>query len=47
MKDGFHDVEISIERLRSSMFRWNLTFFVPLWVGVYATLVAIVLRTAS
>jgi hypothetical protein len=34
----------TIEQTRSSMFRWQLVFFVPLWAGVYATLVAIVLR---
>jgi hypothetical protein len=43
-KDDLHGVELSVERLRSSMFRWNLVFFVPLWIGVYATLVAILLR---
>ena len=37
---------VEVERLRSSFFRWNLAFFVPLWVGTYATLVAIVLRSA-
>ena len=35
---------IQVERMRSSFFRWNLVFFVPLWIGVYATLVAMVLR---
>ncbi|MGH9324562.1 MAG: hypothetical protein ACRD3V_32345 [Vicinamibacteria bacterium] len=34
----------SIEQLRSSMFRWQLMFFVPLWIGVYGTLVAILVR---
>ena len=38
------NLEMSVERLRTSMFRWQLTFFVPLWIGVYATLVAIILR---
>jgi hypothetical protein len=42
--DGIHRLELLIEKLRSSSFRWNLLFFVPLWVGVYATLVAILLR---
>jgi len=41
---GLHDLEMSVERLRSSFFRWNLVFFVPLWIGVYATLVAILFR---
>jgi len=36
--------DASIERLRSSLFRWTLTFFVPLWIGVYATLIAILLK---
>ncbi|MGH2760903.1 MAG: hypothetical protein ACRDKJ_15240 [Actinomycetota bacterium] len=36
--------DLQMERLRSTMFRWNLTFFVPLWVGVYGTLVAVVIR---
>jgi hypothetical protein len=34
----------SIESLRSSMFRWMLVFFLPLWVGVYGTLIAILLK---
>lgn len=33
-----------VEHLRSSMFRWMLTFFLPLWVGVYGTLIAILLH---
>jgi hypothetical protein len=37
-------LEQSIERLRSSLFRWQLMFFVPLWIGVYGTLVAILIR---
>jgi hypothetical protein len=46
LNEAIHGVELSIERLRSSSFKWNLVFFVPLWVGVYATLVAILLRSA-
>jgi hypothetical protein len=38
------DLDLGLERLRSSMFRWNLLFFVPLWIGVYATLVTILVR---
>lgn len=38
------DVDLSVERLRSDMFRWMLVFFAPLWIGVYGTLVAIILR---
>jgi len=37
-------VVASVEQLRSSMFRWMLLFFVPLWAGVYGTLVAILFR---
>jgi hypothetical protein len=37
LDDAVHRLELSIERLRSSMFRQQLIFFVPLWVGVYAT----------
>lgn len=33
-----------LEKLRSAFFRWALAFFVPLWIGVYATLVAIVIK---
>ena len=33
-----------LEKLRSSMFRWMLTFFVPLWIATYGTLIAIVLK---
>jgi hypothetical protein len=36
--------KVEVERLRSSFFRWNLAFFVPLWVGTYAVLVTMVLR---
>jgi len=43
-KDDLHRVELGLERLRSSMFRWQLMFFVPLWIGVYGTLVAILFR---
>lgn len=43
-KDDLHRVEMSVERLRSSMFRWQLTFFVPMWLGVYGTLAAILFR---
>jgi hypothetical protein len=35
---------LAVEGLRSSMFRWMLLFFAPLWIGVYATLVAILLK---
>lgn len=38
--------KLEVERLRSSFFRWSLTFFVPLWIGTYGTLVAIVVRGA-
>ena len=38
------ELENKIERLRASTFRTLLFFFVPMWVGVYATLAAIVLR---
>lgn len=43
-KDDVHRVELAVEKLRSSTFRWNLLFFVPLWVGTYASLVTMVLR---
>jgi hypothetical protein len=43
---GIHRLELSIETLRSSFFRWSLLFFVPLWLGVYGTLVAILFRGA-
>ena len=44
LAEGLHRVELSVERLRASTFRWNLVFFVPLWIGAYATLVAILFR---
>ena len=43
-KEDLHRVELSVERLRSDLFRWQLMFFVPLWIGVYGTLVAILFR---
>ena len=33
-----------VERLRSDMFRFMLVFFTPLWIGVSATLIAIIVR---
>lgn len=30
--------------LRSDIFRWNLMFFVPLWLGVWGTLVALAVK---
>ena len=44
MRVGFNALALEIERVRSSTFRWALGFFVPLWVGVYATLLAILVR---
>lgn len=44
LREEIHGVQLSVERLRLSMFRWQLLFFVPLWVGVYGTLVAILFR---
>lgn len=44
LSERIHGVELSVEQLRSSMFRWQLLFFVPLWIGVYGTLVAILFR---
>lgn len=43
------DIQLEIEKLRTDfaefkadMRRWMLAFFVPLWVGVYGTLAAVV-----
>ena len=44
LREAIHGVEMSIERLRTSFFRWQLIFFVPLWAGVYASLVALILK---
>ncbi len=44
LREDVHQVELSVEKLRSSLFRWQLTFFVPSWAGVYGTLLAIILR---
>ena len=41
-----HRVEIALEKLRSELFRTLLLFFLPLWIGVYATLAAILFRGA-
>lgn len=39
-----HRLERRIDQLESRMFRWTLTFFVPLWVAVLGTLLALVLN---
>jgi hypothetical protein len=36
--------DVGVAKLRADLFRWMLVFFVPLWVGVYGTLVAILVR---
>lgn len=39
-----HRLERRIDQLESRMFRWTLTFFVPLWVAMLGTLLALVLN---
>lgn len=34
--------EVQIQELRADIRGWMLTFFVPLWIGVYGTLAAVV-----
>jgi hypothetical protein len=38
------DLRLEIAGLRSDIFRWNLVFFVPLWLGVWGTLAAFVVK---
>jgi hypothetical protein len=33
-----------IQALRADIFRWNLLFFVPLWLGVWGTLIALLVN---
>ena len=33
-----------IDQLEARMFRWTLTFFVPLWAGVFGALIALVVK---
>lgn len=40
-KDYLHG---ELQSLRSDMFRWMLAFFAPLWLGVFGTLAAILIR---
>jgi hypothetical protein len=41
-KEDIERLKADIERLKADMTRWMLTFFVPLWIGVYGTLAAVV-----
>jgi hypothetical protein len=36
-----------IQALRADIFRWGLLFFVPLWAGVWGTLVVLVIDRVS
>lgn len=36
-----------IQGLRADLMRWMLLFFVPLWIGTYGTLAAVVIGFAS
>lgn len=37
-------VDRRFDQLETKMYRWTVTFFVPMWVGVFAVLVAIAWR---
>lgn len=47
MERGFEQVRAEIksglEGLETRLMRWMLSFFVPLWLGVYGTLAAVVI----
>lgn len=37
-------MDVRFHALEAKIYRWNLTFFVPLWLGVWGVLAALVLR---
>ena len=37
-------LQARFDQLESRMLRWTLTFFVPLWAGVFGVLIAIVTK---
>jgi hypothetical protein len=39
----FKDVQVQIAELRADTRDWLLRFFVPLWIGVYGTIAAVVI----
>lgn len=36
-------LEQKITQVQADLMRWMLTFFVPLWIGVYGTMAAVVI----
>ena len=44
MHEGFAMVRTEIERSSKETMRWMLTFFVPLWLGTWGSLLAVVLK---
>jgi hypothetical protein len=44
MDEGFVRLEGRIERSSKETMHWMLTFFVPLWLGTWGTILAIVLK---
>lgn len=41
------DVQAAVAELKADIRGWMLAFFVPLWIGVYGTLAAIVISMLS
>jgi hypothetical protein len=44
MATGFGELRAEIRAAETRVTRWMLTFFLPLWVGVWAVVLALVLK---
>ena len=44
-KDDIAKLERRVDRLEADLMRRTLAFFMPMWIAVLATLVAVVLKT--
>lgn len=44
MREGFSGLRGEIHKSSASTMRWMLTFFIPVWAGTWATVVAVLLK---
>lgn len=44
LREGMEQLRGEIHAAEARITRWMLTFFIPLWAGVWATVLAIVLK---
>lgn len=43
MRVGFEQIRTELKGVENRLMRWMLTFFVPLWLGVWAVVLGLVL----